>query len=106
MPSSPAFSGWLVRMAGSALIAASPLAPGLLHASAHPASADQAAAPPAPSPWAPAALEAPSRVLTPSPTTAPVKVPVAGSAPSLNEIQEAGQRFQPLWSARGMVASQ
>ena len=31
---------------------------------------------------------------------------MAGSAPSLNEIQEAGQRFQPLWSARGMVASQ
>jgi gamma-glutamyltranspeptidase/glutathione hydrolase len=26
--------------------------------------------------------------------------------PGLNELQEAGQRFQPLWSARGMVASQ
>ena len=31
-------------------------------------------------------------------------VPVPG--PGLNELQEAGQRFQPLWSARGMVASQ
>ncbi|MCX5956418.1 MAG: gamma-glutamyltransferase [Cyanobacteria bacterium] len=27
-------------------------------------------------------------------------------APVSNELQEAGQRFQPLWSARGMVASQ
>jgi len=26
--------------------------------------------------------------------------------PAANELQEAGQRFQPLWSARGMVASQ
>lgn len=31
----------------------------------------------------------------------------AGPRPSAsNELQEAGQRFQPLWSARGMVASQ
>ncbi|MCX5960144.1 MAG: gamma-glutamyltransferase family protein [Cyanobacteria bacterium] len=33
--------------------------------------------------------------------------PVAPTpAPAPNELQEAGQRFQPLWSARGMVASQ
>jgi len=31
-------------------------------------------------------------------------VPEPGPAP--NELQEGGQRFQPLWSARGMVASQ
>ena len=32
---------------------------------------------------------------------------LAGLRPSAaNVLQEAGQRFQPLWSARGMVASQ
>lgn len=30
----------------------------------------------------------------------------ARNAPTLNALQEAGQRFQPLWSAGGMVASQ
>ena len=34
------------------------------------------------------------------------QAPVVAVAPVANILQEAGQRFHPVWSARGMVASQ
>ena len=39
-------------------------------------------------------------------STAAARPAAPTPAPAPNELQEAGQRFQPLWSARGMVASQ
>jgi gamma-glutamyltranspeptidase/glutathione hydrolase len=72
----------------------------LLLAVAQGPSTPVAAASLAPGPLPPSALPAaaPRWALAPP---APVR-----HAPTLNELQEAGQRFQPLWSARGMVASQ
>jgi len=43
-----------------------------------------------------------SRVLSTAASAPAVSAPVL----ALNELQETGQRFQPLWSPRGMVASQ